>query len=37
MDRDKVYDYWINSFGCGTLVFIIFVIIFILVMAGVIL
>lgn len=35
--RGEVYESWVNSFGCGTLVFIIFVVIFILTMAGVIL
>lgn len=32
MDRGKVYDSWINSFGCGTLIFIIFVVLMVLAM-----
>lgn len=32
--RGEVYDSWINSFGCGTTIFLIFVVIMILVMLG---
>ena len=35
--RGEVYESWVNSFGCGTIVLLVFLVLMALTMAGVIL